>query len=202
MKKQKKQFLLLVIVLVVFVGAYFGADAYVDFAEQKKAEQELLDKVYVTNLEAAQVQAITYDYSGGTYSFVKQEDTWVYGEDSSLSIIQSYIEAMAQKAAQMEAQSVIREVTELAQYGLEEPSETIRFTAGDDEYELWVGDYNSMSYVYYVCNAADTGVVYAVDGSALGSFNYALEDVIEEEETTETESLETETVEIEETETE
>ena len=195
MKKQKKQFLLLVIVLVVFVGAYFGADAYVDFAEQKKAEQELLDKEYVTNLEAAEIQAITYDYSGGTYSFAKQEDTWVYAEDSSLSIIQSYIESMVQKAAQMEAQSVIREVTDLAQYGLEEPSETVRFATEDGEYELLVGDYNSMSSIYYVCDAADTGVVYAVDSSDLSSFNYALEDLIEEEETTETEATEVEVTE-------
>ena len=195
MKKQKKQFILLVIVLVVVIGAYFGAEAYVDFVEQKEAEQELLSKVYVTNLEEASIQSITYDYNGATYSFVKQDDIWVYAEDSSLSITQSYIESMASKAAQMEAQSMIKDVTDLAQYGLEEPSETVCFATEDGEYELLVGDYNSMSSIYYVCDAADTGVVYAVDSSDLSSFNYALEDLIEEEETTETETTEVEVTE-------
>ena len=195
MKKQKKQFLLLMILLVVLIAAYLGAGAYVDFVEQREAEQELLNKVYVTDLDATAIQSITYDYDGATYSFVKQDDIWVYAEDSSLSITQSYIESMASKAAQMEAQSVIEDVTDLAQYGLDEPSETIRFATEDEEYELLAGDYNSMSSIYYVCNAADTGVVYAVDSSALSSFNYALEDLIEEEETTETEATEVEVTE-------
>ncbi len=180
MKKQKKQFLILLIILIVMIAAYLGAGAYADALEKQEAEKELASKIYITELDAADIQSVTYDYKGETYSFAKEEDVWVSAEDSSLAIIQSKIEKMAEAAAQLEAQNMIEEVTDLEQYGLAEPSKTIQFTAGDAEYELWLGDYNTNAAAYYICNAADTGVVYTVKSTDITCFNYALESLIEE----------------------
>lgn len=179
MKKQKKQLILLVILLVVLCGAYFGAEAYNKHAEQKEADAELAGKKYLVQVDAADITAISYDCNEETCSFVKEEEVWVAEKDKTLSIKQSELESMAEKLAALEIQDVIEHVTDLAQYGLKEPAKKITFTANGVTREIWQGTYNTMASVYYVCDAADTSVVYTVGTTALIGFHYSLDDLTE-----------------------
>ena len=195
MKKQKRPLLVLLIVLGVFVAGYFGIQKYVDFMEQKKAAQEELEKIYLNDLEADDIERITYIYNEESYSFVKEGEVWVSSEDKTLPIIQTKLENMAGKLAATEAETKIENVTDLSQYGLETPVRTITYMANGVEQTWNVGDYNSLSYVYYISDKADSSVVYTVSSSFLTGFNYSLEELIEVEETTET--IETENTETE-----
>lgn len=185
MKKQKKQLILLVILLVVLCGAYFGAEAYNKHAEQKEADAEQAGKKYLVQVDAADITAISYDYNEEICSFVKEEEVWVAESDKTLSIKQSSLESMAEKLAVLEVQDVVEGVTDLEQYGLKEPAKKIAFTADGVDREIWQGTYNTVASVYYVCDAADTGVVYTVATTALIGFNYGLEDLVEETAVTE-----------------
>ncbi len=186
MKKQKVQFWILVIMLVVFVAGYFGIDKYVAYVEEKEAQKEAQSAIYLTELEASDIQAIAYVYNEETYSFVKEDGVWVSTEDKTLSINQTRLENMASKLASAEAETKIENVTDLSQYGLDAPARTICYTANGVEYQWNVGDYNSLSYIYYISDETDSTVVYTVGSSFLTGFNYSLDELIEEEETTET----------------
>ncbi len=179
MMKQKKQLTFLIILLVVLCGAYFGAEAYNKQTEQKEADAEQTSKKYIVQLDAADITAISYDLNGEIYSFVKEEESWVAEENKSLAIKQSELESMAEKLSALEMQDVIEGVTDLAQYGLKEPAKKISFTAGGSTRGIWQGTYNTMVGVYYVCDAADTSVVYTVGTTALIGFNYSLDDLTE-----------------------
>ena len=185
MKKQKKQLILLLVLLAVMLAAYFGAERYATYTQQKEADLQEASRIWISGVAAADITALSYDYNAETCSFVKEGEIWVATEDKELSIKQSSIEAMTEKLELLEAIDVVEGVTDLEQYGLKEPDKKIRFTAGDVTKEIWQGTYNTTASVYYVCDAADTSVVYTVQTTALTSFNYGMDSLVEEAAATE-----------------
>lgn len=182
MKKQKVQFLILIIVLVVLIVGYFGIQRYNEYLANQPEEEPA---EMVIDMDSSEVMEITYTYDGETYSFVKEDDVWKNKEDTSLSIIQSRLENMATKITQIEAIGIIENVSDMSEYGLDEPSRTISFSTADVSCEVKVGDYNTMSAVYYI-SVDDGTTVYAMGTSTVLAFNYTLDDLIEEEVTEET----------------
>ena len=88
MKKQPKQFFLLLVALVVLVGGYFGLRAY-NKASDEKAEQAL-EEAAVTMIDAKleAVAAFSYDHNGETYTYEKENGIWYYAPDHSLKLQQ------------------------------------------------------------------------------------------------------------------
>ncbi len=185
MKKQKKQLILLVVLLLLLVGGYFGLVKYNEWSEQKEQDKALSEVIAVTDLEVEAIEAISYDYDGETLSFVKDNDTWVYEGDTSLTITQSYLETMAKRMAAIEAELEIPNVTDMEQYGLGDSARKVKVVTADNTYSFLIGDYNSISYVYY-WGVENDSTVYVVGGTNVSCFNYGLEDLVEEvEESTE-----------------
>ena len=109
---------------------------------------------------------------------------------------------MAGRVAGLTADNTITGVTDFAQYGLDEPFKTITFETASESYTFNVGDYNDMASVYYICEP-DSDTVYTVSSIMVTQFNFDVEDIAEEEESTEiTEETEAESEETEVTETE
>lgn len=194
MKKQRKQLLILIILLLVLIAGYFGIQMY---NENQSNLAEESTSIAITGLSSEDIIEITYDYSGEENTFVLEEDTWKYQDDTTLNIEQARITSMATKLAQLSTDTVIENVTDMSQYGLDEPARTISFKTADSTYEIAVGDYNTMTSVYYIAlNGGDT--VYTIGSTSVSAFNYVLDDLIEEveeEETAEEETAEEETVE-------
>lgn len=180
--KQRKQLILLCGVLVMLVVGYFILQ---QFNQIQSEEVEEVTTEMVISIEEDTINKLTYDYNDVTYSFIKDEEgVWRFAEDTSLSIVQSSITSMLGYIANMEASNTITDVTDLSQYGLEEPSRTIQFETPTESYILYAGDYNSMSSVYYICKMGDA-TVYTVSAMTVDGFNYTLEDLVEVETTTE-----------------
>lgn len=185
MKKQRKQLIIMVVVLLLLVAGYFGLQRYNE-AQSNKTEEEPAE--YAIDLLSADVTEMSYTYEGVEYAFVLEEDTWKYRDDKELSIIQSRLNTMAATVARIEIQNQIDNVTDLSEYGLDEPEKVITFVASGTTYKIAVGDYNSMTSLDYI-SIDDSNVVYAVETTLADAFDYVLEDLIEavEEETTTTE---------------
>ena len=77
------------------------------------------------------------------------------------------------------AQNTFTDVTDLAQYGLEEPSNVLHWETAQGSYTYHVGDYNSLGSVYYICEP-ESRKVYAVTASLGTGFGYSLEELTEE----------------------
>ena len=187
MKKQQKTLFLLVLVLVLLVGGYFGLIKYNEWSARKESTEEVM--IAVTELEQESITGISYDYEGETISLVKDGETWVYEDDTSLTIEQSTVETMAKRMAAIEAQQVIEGVTDMEQYGLGDGARKVTVTTTDTTYSFLIGDYNSTATVYYWGVEGDS-TVYVVDGVNVSCFNHGLEDLIEEVEEAEESSAE------------
>lgn len=150
MKKQKKQLIALCILLLICIVAWVGLTKWNKSQEQKKQEEEETSKVTVTDVNTEDVNAFSYQYNNETLSFVKEDDTWYYEADKSISLDQDTMETLIATTAQLTAEQEIKDYEDLSEYGLETPSNTITLTTGDGTTTLLIGNKNDMLSQYYV----------------------------------------------------
>lgn len=184
MKKQKLQLTVLVIVLIVLGGGYLGLRRYNTVQSQKASEET--EGEALTALESEDIIRFSYDYEDEEYTFEKEEDTWYYAADHELSLTQYRLNAIAAKLAALTALDTIEGAEDLTQYGLDEPSRTFSFETEAESYVFYIGDYNELADVYYICKPSGN-TVYTVASTVITAFNMDLEDVVD---TTEEESEE------------
>lgn len=191
MKKQQKQLVILGAVLVLLIAAYFILPRVI-----KEPEEEQGESYAVTVLDSSLATKLSFTNEGTEYVFVKDGDSWCAEEDTALPIIQSTLENMVEKAGSITATAKIDDVTDFAQYGLEEPQHTVKLTVNGKEYVIHMGDYNDITGEYYLRMDKET-TVYTVASATVTLFDTTLEALIEEEEETTVEETQTETTEAE-----
>lgn len=184
MQRQKKQFLIMVILLVVGVAAYIGIRVYNDRQAEKKAAEEEAEKIKVTELNRDDIIRFSYLYEGETLEFEKEDDTWYYTADKSILLDGDQISSMLGTASSLTAATEVTDYDSLADYGLEEPSNTITLQTTDTTITLYVGDTNEMLSQYYVKKDGDDAV-YLVSANLSSVFGKSVSDLTKEEEATE-----------------
>ena len=118
--------------------------------KQKKQKEEEASKVMVTDITTEDINAFSYQYNNETLSFVKEDGTWYYEADKSISLDQDTMETLVATAAQLTAEQEIKDYEDLSEYGLETPLNTITLTTGDGTTTLLIGNKNDMLSQYYV----------------------------------------------------
>ncbi len=197
MKKKQKQMIGMLVALIVLAAAFLGLRQYnKNEAEDTSVTEDTDETVLDVNYD--DITSFSYVYEGETYSFEKEEDTWYYTEDHSLNLNQNKLKAMLLKVAPLKVNQVIKNVTDMSQYGLANPERTISYETADRSVIINVGDLNSMTSQYYIAFPSEM-TVYAVTTNVVTGFNYTLDDLVEET-TEETAAAETESTEAVETE--
>lgn len=179
MKKQKKQILIMGAALILLLAAYFILPKLI-----KEPEKEEGESYAVTVLDSSLATRLSFTNDGMELSFVKEGEIWYEETDKELSIVQSSIENMVEKAGSITSSTKIDGVTDFAQYGLDEPLHTVKLTIDGKEYVIHIGDCNDITGEYYLGMDGET-TVYTVSASYVTPFSTTLEALIEEEETTE-----------------
>lgn len=181
MGKQKKHMFILLLLLLLLIGGYFGLQAYHDWCERKETEKERQESIFVTDYESEEILSLSYDYEVRVYLFERNGEEWIYPQDPGINIDEDSLEDMAECIAKVAAEEKIENVTDLSQYGLDNPSRTVAFTAPDGEHVLYLGDYNSVISRYYMYTEGDNTVVYTVNANIYNAFSKDLESLTEEE---------------------
>ena len=184
MKKQKKQLIALCILLLICIVAWVGLTKWNKSQEQKKKEEEEASKVTVTDVNTEDVNAFSYQYNNETLSFVKEDDTWYYEADKSISLDQDTMETLIATTAQLTAEQEIKDYEDLSEYGLETPSNTITLTTGDGTTTLLIGNKNDMLSQYYVkTNQSDS--IYLAGSAVYTTYQKGIADLTVTESTEE-----------------
>jgi hypothetical protein len=186
MEKQRKQLIGLLIVLAVAVIALFAVSRMSD-----DDTQETEETYAVNEMEADSVTRLVFTNTNGTVSLSKSGEDWVCEDDKTIDIDEDEVDKLVAKVAGAISSNIIENVTDISQYGLDDPVLTIMISDGTNSSTILVGSYNSISSVYYICLESDTSTVYTTSSSIVVSFNdLTVEDLIAEPETeTETETL-------------
>ena len=179
MKKQKKQFFGMLLVLAVLAAAYGGIHVYNQKQEEKEAGEEKTEKLTVVDFETDDVTAFSYVLGGQVYAYTKTDGEWTWDGDISLTLDTSQIDAMLDAVTGLTAESEITDGEDLAQYGLENPSGIITLTTADGTTTLQLGDKK----------VTESDKIYLVSRDLSGTFSKTPQELLKEEETDEPESV-------------
>lgn len=171
---RSKRLLILVGVLAVVCAAAFLATRVQEQQEQVEASGET-----VLAIDAGNVASLAWTSGEGEYAFHKDE-TWLYDADEAFPVSAEALEELLAPFSSFNAAFVIRDVTDYAQYGLEEPECTIEIGTAEASYTIALGDMSAMDDQRYV--SIGDGNVYLAVTDPMDAFAVELSDLIDNEE--------------------
>ena len=172
----------MLLALVVLAAVFLGIRQYNKNTVSATSTTEDTQET-VLDVNSDDITSFCYVYEGETYAFEKEDETWYYADDHSLNLNQDRIKTMILKVAPLKADQVIENVTDMSQYGLADPERTIQYETADRSVIINVGNLNSMTSQYYIAFPSEMKV-YVVTTNVVTGFNYTLEDLVEEEDST------------------
>lgn len=188
MKKQKIQMLVIVVILLLCIVAYFLATRYAKQQEQRDKDSETQGQVNLTVIDPDDVDAFSYIADGTTYSYTKNKDTWTCENDTSLKMDADSIATLLGNLKKITAAEAIGDYDSIADYGLDQPQNTITVTCGNETTTIDIGDYNEMLQEYYIKISGDDKI-YLADSTLKDAFSKKPDTMVQQEESTETESV-------------
>lgn len=193
MKQQKKQLIIMIVLICLMGAAYFGFRQYNKIQENKPAEE--IVTIPIVSLTSSETTYFKYIIEEETCEFEKIDGTWYAVSDHSLNLTQSLITAMLGSVTPLNAVQEIATADTDNVYGFDNP--ILRVTVGDGttNYDILFGDYNSLTDTYYA-KRADSDTVYSVYKSKVTVFCYSMNDLIEVEEEESEEATEAESTEV------
>ena len=188
MKKQKIQFIILLIVLAVLIAATFGMKWYNKNKEEEKAAEEEVATIYISKVDTDSITAFSYEVNQVTYSFTKNGDSWTYDGDTSIDIDADAINTMLDTFSSLTATDEIT-YDDLSDFGLDNPTDLVTYTTADGSTTIYVGNKNDMLGSYYVMTGEDSKV-YLTETSLADKFSKTIEELTVTEDTESVESTE------------
>ena len=189
MQKQKKQMIVLVILLILLILAYIGVHFYSKKQEEKENAKEEAEKIQVTDLEVSDITQFSYVLDGTTLSFTKNGTEWTYDGDQSVDIDESALETLLNKASAITASDEVTEYDDLADFGLDDPANTVTLKTDSGLTTIYIGSQNEITNEYYL-KTGDSDTIYVVDSAPATGFDKRVEDLTAKADDTETEAEE------------
>ena len=171
---RSKRLLILVGVLAVVCAAAFLAARVQEQQEQVEASGET-----VLAIDAGNVASLAWTSGEAEYAFHK-DGTWIYDADEAFPVSAEALEELLAPFSSFNAAFVIRDVTDYAQYGLEEPECTIEIGTAEASYTIALGDMSAMDDQRYV--SIGDGNVYLAVTDPMDAFAVELSDLIDNDE--------------------
>lgn len=173
MTKKTKKLLLLFGIFLLLLGILFGIQARNKRQEQKDAEEKEAAKIYVTDLK--NVSEVRYDVGNGELGFAKQNDKWIFIEDSDFPLKQSVPEQIIDTFGKLEAQRELKDGDSLEAYGLKNPAYTVCLTTTDGAQTILQFG-NAVDDSYYL-TVEGTDRVYTVASGVLDELQYTMDEL-------------------------
>jgi len=166
MKRQNK-LLILVGALIVCIAATFA----VLKIEEKKELIKTTDEV-IMEVKPETVTSLAFSHDEISLAFHKEDEHWVYDDDSAFPVDDEKLEALLTGFEKMGATFIIEEVEDFSQYGLDVPTGTIELGTEDKDYEITLGAFSTMDAQRYV--SLGDGNVYLLKEDPMDTFSIDL----------------------------
>lgn len=151
MKKQKMQLFVMLGLLLLCLLAYILLMQHgkkIQAAEEETAAGESA-KETVCQLDADSITAFSYQLDGTTYSYTKNGETWTYDGDVSMDLDEDKITSLLTAVTMVTCDDRIDDTEDLAQFGLDQPSNVITVHTDEKDTVISIGGYNDIAGCYY-----------------------------------------------------
>ena len=169
MKRYKTVLILLGVLIVACV-----ATVIVKHTEEKKEQIKNTDEVIISVAPDA-VTSLAWEYGETSLAF-SRTDVWHWNEDEAFPVDEEKLNDLLGTFENFGAAFIIEDVEDFGQYGLDDPTCTIRFTAEEKDYEVVLGAFSTMDAQRYV--SIGDGNVYLVKKDPFDSYEIELSDTI------------------------
>ncbi len=177
MKRSKKMGVLIGVLAVACV-----ATLAVTRVEKHKEKIQNSDEI-ILKIPEDQFTALSWTQDGKKLSFHKEDGEdgcWTYDDDSAFPVSEEKIKDLLSTFEEFGVAFKIEEAEDLSQYGLDQPSCTIDFTADGKDYEVTLGDFSTMDSERYV--SIGDGNVYLVKEDPMDKFDAEISDMLARDE--------------------
>ena len=143
-------------VLLGLLAAVCGATLILLQMEEQKEKIKNSEDV-ILELPWESVTALSWEQDGKTLSFHKGE-TWHYDGDDAFPVSEERIQELLEQFESFGVSFIIENVEDYGQYGLEKPVCTIDLEAGEESWQIQLGDYIKMDSRRYVSIGMETPI--------------------------------------------
>lgn len=170
--KRYKKVAALVAVLVVVCIATFATTRYEEKQEQIRTSDEI-----ILQIPREDVRSLSWDYSDGTgLAFNHTGESWAYQEDAAFPVSEDKVMDILSHFEDFGVTFAIEDVTDFAQYGLDEPEATLHLATETQSYDIRLGTFSKMDQQRYI-DIGD-GNVYLVSEDPMDYISSELSDMI------------------------
>lgn len=169
-KKNKKTLLVGGVLLGILLLALLAVTVFTGQMERKQQEDSEKEeaKAIVLSLPEKDIKSIVFTGDDGEICMEQDDTGWVNAQDH-YPLQGSRMKLLTDDLAALRAERTLENITELSQYGLDQPSQTITVTMREGKiYQLLVGKKNTTNKQLYFQLAEDPETVY-LTGTALDS---------------------------------
>ena len=180
MKKKTVKMVLAVVSLAVLCGTYWGVNTHVSKQEKAENSKEEEEQVSVTDTSADEIETVKFLIDKKEVAFQRKEEKWVKGNDEAFPVSQDTLNNAVGMLGDLKAERVLDDVSDLSEYGLDSPVNTIVFkTKEGEETSIKIGAENESVSQYYVKKNEDDKKVYLVASASIEPFMNSLYDYAE-----------------------
>ncbi|WP_270610318.1 DUF4340 domain-containing protein [Blautia massiliensis (ex Durand et al. 2017)] len=165
-----------VVVLAVLGGVYVGLNTYVSKEEKAESSSEEESKTEVFSVKTDDIKSLGFIVDKKEVTFEKKDDSWVKKDETAFPVNQTTLDSAASAIETVEADRVLEDVEDLAEYGLDSPSNTVIVDTADGTTKLNIGDENTSTNQYYISRDDDDSTVYVVAADTVSPFMNSLYD--------------------------
>lgn len=186
MKKKSVRLLTSVVILGILGAGYAGIRYYVKNEEKKEADakETEAEDISIFSAPTEDLKSVKFfvDEKEVTFDYDKEEDLWTRRGEKDFPVNQDKMSEAAGAVSGLNAERVLEDVENLAEYGLDSPKNTVTVDAGEENFTMRIGDYNEGVSQYYVACGEDDETVYLVAGALVEPFLGDLYDYAQKEE--------------------
>lgn len=191
MNKQKKQFVVVVILMAVCIIGYFGVGKFYKNQEEKESENKEATAITAFELkDYEKITAFNYIANGTSITLTKDSDgKWHDSSDASVNISKDSVETdMLAKLVSVTAYEKIAKKDDISQYGFTiddngnviAETNTIALTDEDNTtYTLYIGKENPYDTSKYYMMVEGDDNIYLVDSDIQTAFSKNVSDITE-----------------------
>ena len=170
--KRYKRVIILATVFVVSCIATFALTRYEEQQEQIRTSDEI-----IMQISSEKVISLSWEYSGGDgFVFNKTEGGWKYQEDEAFPVSEEKVMDILEHFESYGVTFMIEDVTDYAQYGLDEPECTLHLNTAERSYDIKMGTFSAMDEQRYI--SIGDGNVYLVGEDPVDYVSSSLSDMI------------------------
>ncbi len=175
-----KKMLALLIVLVVMLGGYYA----VQQMNQTTSVSETSGTFDLTAKTSDDLTQISWTKDDTTFTFKLNEDgEWETTDSPAWPVDQSTVQGLADKLLALQGTRKLEDVTNLSDYGLDEPVISVTATWSDASTTTYtMGDATPFADGYYLKLSTQDDVIYTISSSLSGTFNKTQKDLVAMEE--------------------